>query len=194
SRMARQWRNCHLGPLTIARHQPPSRSFTRALPISWLMPRTAPSSVLPPNRSQWSTAPLSPIAAKPVTKIASLRTLMRMSGKPTETVGPAVDVLKHCVVDRQWSLDRAPPYHSRITYSRHRSALGGHTRTVRRRYLRSEGRSRSRPDTPGHATKTVRDRDVVGSNPGLRPVMNTIPRPHRLAEVWHLITRLLIDR
>src|SRR5438067_4578177 len=31
----------------------------------------------------------------------------------------------------------------------------------------------------------VRDRDVVGSNPGLGPVMNTIPRPHRLAEVWH---------
>src|SRR3981081_31605 len=61
---------------------------------------------------------------------------------------------------------RDPPDHSRITYSRHRTAPGGHQRTPSRSISYSKGQRRSLPDTGGHATDTVRDREAPGSNPG----------------------------
>jgi hypothetical protein len=59
-----------------------------------------------------------------------------------------------------------PPDHSRITHSRHQTVPLGHVRTRRPRELSSKGPLRSRQDTRGHATKTVRDREAPGSNPG----------------------------
>ena len=44
--------------------------------------------------------------------------------------------------------------------------MAGHLRTQRRRDLSSGGRSRNPEDTRGHATRTVRDREAPGSNPG----------------------------
>src|ERR1700674_713909 len=61
---------------------------------------------------------------------------------------------------------RHAPGHSRVTESRHQAALGGPGRTPRSGNLSSGGHLRSRRDTSGHATKTVRDREAPGSNPG----------------------------
>src|SRR5438876_861218 len=44
--------------------------------------------------------------------------------------------------------------------------MAGHQRTQGRRDLSSGGRSRTSEDTRGHATRTVRDREAPGSNPG----------------------------
>ena len=60
---------------------------------------------------------------------------------------------------------RCSPYHSRITHSRHRTALGGHQRTPARSISYSRGRQGSLSDTGGHGTDTVRDREDEGSNP-----------------------------
>ena len=57
------------------------------------------------------------------------------------------------------------PDHSRITHSRNRTALAGHSRTSGDVHLGSNGPYRSRRDTQGHATDTVRDREAPGSNP-----------------------------
>ena len=54
----------------------------------------------------------------------------------------------------------------RGTDSRHQAVTAGHLRTQRRRKLRSGGPWRTREDTRGHATRTVRDREAPGSNPG----------------------------
>jgi hypothetical protein len=59
----------------------------------------------------------------------------------------------------------SPPYHSRITHSRHRTALGGHQRTSTWSISYSRGRRGSLSDTGGHGTDTVRDREDEGSNP-----------------------------
>ena len=61
----------------------------------------------------------------------------------------------------------SPPDHSRITHSRHRTALGGHQRTPSWSISYSRGRRGSLSDTVGHGTDTVRDREAPGSNPGL---------------------------
>jgi len=58
------------------------------------------------------------------------------------------------------------PGHSRGTDSRNQAALGGHGRTPRSGNLSSGGHLRSRRDTRGHTTNTVRDREAPGSNPG----------------------------
>jgi len=58
------------------------------------------------------------------------------------------------------------PGHSRGTDSRHQADLGGHRRTLGHRNLSSGGHLRTRRDTRGHATTTVRDREAPGSNPG----------------------------
>ncbi len=60
----------------------------------------------------------------------------------------------------------SPPYHSRITHSPHRTALGGHQRTQSWSISYSPGRRGSLSDTGGHRTATVRDREAPGSNPG----------------------------
>ena len=60
----------------------------------------------------------------------------------------------------------ASPDHSRITHSRHRTALGGHQRTPAWSISYSRGRRGSLSDTGGHGTDTVRDREAPGSNPG----------------------------
>ena len=52
------------------------------------------------------------------------------------------------------------------TDSRHQGDLGGHGRTPRHGNLSSGGHVRTRRDTRGHATDTVRDREAPGSNPG----------------------------
>jgi hypothetical protein len=52
------------------------------------------------------------------------------------------------------------PGHSRVTDSRHQAALKGHGRTRRSGNLSSGGPLRSRRDTRGHSTKTVRDREA----------------------------------
>ena len=57
------------------------------------------------------------------------------------------------------------PDHSRITHSRHRTALGGHQRTPAWSISYSRGRLGSLSDTGGHASDTVRDREAEGSNP-----------------------------
>src|SRR5439155_12047120 len=70
----------------------------------------------------------------------------------------------------RWSpvplLLRHAPGHTRGTDSRHQAALQGHGRTRRGGNLSSGGHLRSRRDTGGHATNTVRDREAPGSNPG----------------------------
>src|SRR2546428_7441081 len=58
------------------------------------------------------------------------------------------------------------PGHSRGTDSRHQADLGGHGGTPRHGNLSSGGHLRTRRDTRGHATDTVRDREAPGSNPG----------------------------
>src|SRR6266852_8446678 len=58
------------------------------------------------------------------------------------------------------------PDHSRITHSRKRAVTGGHVRTQTPCRLSSGGPERCRQDTRGHSTKTVRDREAPGSNPG----------------------------
>ena len=58
----------------------------------------------------------------------------------------------------------SPPYHSRITHSRHRTALGGHQRTPAWSISYSRGRRGSLSDTGGHDTDTVRDREAPGSS------------------------------
>src|SRR5207244_4996838 len=55
---------------------------------------------------------------------------------------------------------------SRITHSRHRTAIGGHHRTPSWSISYSRGGRRSLSDTGGHGTDTVRDREAPGSNPG----------------------------
>ncbi len=60
-----------------------------------------------------------------------------------------------------------------VTNSRHKAALGSHGRTRRHGQLSSGGPLRSRQDTRGHATKTVRDREAPGSNPG-PPTKSTV--------------------
>ena len=70
---------------------------------------------------------------------------------------------------RGWDADLGrftSPDHSRITHSRNRTDLRGHGRTRRHLQLSSGGPLRSRQDTRGHVTKTVRDREAPGSNPG----------------------------
>src|SRR5207253_610088 len=58
------------------------------------------------------------------------------------------------------------PYHSRITHSRHRAAIGGHHRTPSRSISYPRGRRGSLSDTGAHVPATVRDREAPGSNPG----------------------------
>ena len=58
------------------------------------------------------------------------------------------------------------PGHSRGTDSRHQADLRGHEGTPRHGNLSSGGHLRTRRDTRGHATDTVRDREAPGSNPG----------------------------
>src|SRR5438445_11723774 len=60
------------------------------------------------------------------------------------------------------------PYHSRITHSRHRTAIGGHHRTPSWSISYSRGGRRSLSDTGGHVPATVRDREEI---PGHRPVL-----------------------
>src|SRR5258708_2819238 len=67
--------------------------------------------------------------------------------------------------------DRTGP--SRVTHSRKQAVTAGHLRTQRRRALSSGGPSRTPEDTRGHTTKTVRDREAPGSNPG-PPIKNRI--------------------
>src|SRR5258708_2043319 len=57
------------------------------------------------------------------------------------------------------------PHPSRITHSRNVTVLSGHGRTRRPPQLRSGGPLRSRQDTRGHATKTVRDRASLTMRP-----------------------------
>src|SRR6266550_4276869 len=59
--------------------------------------------------------------------------------------------------------------YSRGTNSWHQAGLPGHGRTPRSGNLSSGGPLRSRRDTRGHPTRTVRDREAPGSNPGPRP-------------------------
>src|SRR2546425_10603254 len=58
------------------------------------------------------------------------------------------------------------PDHSRITHSRHWTALGGHQRTRGWSISYSRGRRGTLSDTGGHGTDTVRDREGPGANPG----------------------------
>lgn len=53
------------------------------------------------------------------------------------------------------------PGHSRGTDSRHQADLGGHGGTPRHGNLSSGGPLRTRWDTRGHATDTVRDREAL---------------------------------
>lgn len=56
---------------------------------------------------------------------------------------------------------RRSPGHSRVTDSRHQAAPGGHGRTRWTSNLSSGGHLRTRRDTRGHASKTVRDREAL---------------------------------
>src|SRR6266566_2262915 len=67
---------------------------------------------------------------------------------------------------RHSPLLRLAPGHSRGTDSRHQADLGGHEGTPRHGNLSSGGHLRTRRDTRGHTTDTVRDREASGSNPG----------------------------
>ena len=58
----------------------------------------------------------------------------------------------------------------RITHSRHRTVLSGHGKTRRRRHLSSGGPLRSRQDTRGHATNTVRTVRPRVQIPGPGPI------------------------
>src|SRR5438477_13203917 len=73
---------------------------------------------------------------------------------------------------------RRLPYHSRITHSRHRTAIGGHRRTPSWSISYSRGRRGSLSDTGGHVPATVRDREAPGSNPGppTKPTELKFPR------------------
>src|SRR2546429_9354706 len=58
------------------------------------------------------------------------------------------------------------PGHSRGTESRNQEDLGGPGRTRSRQQSNTSRHLRSREDTGGHVTNTVRDREAPGSNPG----------------------------
>jgi len=74
-------------------------------------------------------------------------------------LGPVVDMasMMRPVTEAQRA---PPPGHSRVTHSRNRAVLAGHQRTQRPRHLSSAGPRRSRRDTRGRATDTVRDREA----------------------------------
>ena len=84
---------------------------------------------------------------------------------------------------RLWGLIWPSLDHSWITHSRKRTVPRGHRRTRRPRHLSSGGPKRSRKDTPGHATETVRDREAPGSNPG-PPTKNRIQIEVFACSVW----------
>src|SRR5205807_5602217 len=58
----------------------------------------------------------------------------------------------------------SPPDHSRITHSRHRTALGGHQRTRGWSISYSRGRRGSLSDAGRHDSDTVRDREASGDS------------------------------
>ena len=74
-------------------------------------------------------------------------------------------VSRGCSTSSEWGPRASPPYHSRITHSRHRTALGGHQRTPAWSTSYSRGPCGSLSDTGGHGIDTVRDREAEGSNP-----------------------------
>src|SRR6059058_3637959 len=61
------------------------------------------------------------------------------------------------------------PGHSRGTESRNQEDLGGPGRTRSRQQSNTSGHLRSREDTGGHVTNTVRDREARVQIPGPRP-------------------------
>jgi len=77
----------------------------------------------------------------------------------------------------------SPPDHSRITHSRHRTALGGHQRTPAWSISYSRGRRGSLSDTGGHGISTVRDREAPGSNSGPPTKIQIQIRPTRVVNV-----------
>jgi hypothetical protein len=68
----------------------------------------------------------------------------------------------HAFVGLIWWPAGSQPDHA----FRHQRVLSGHGRTRTQRQLSSRGPLRSRQDNRGHGTKTVRDREAPGSNPG----------------------------
>src|SRR5216683_7650192 len=79
------------------------------------------------------------------------------------------------------------PDHSRITHSRHRTALGGHQRTPAWSISYSRGRRGSLSDTGGHGTDTVRDREAPGAipDPPTNVSVSAIPgaRPYVVSQI-----------
>src|SRR5207237_2586272 len=65
-----------------------------------------------------------------------------------------------------WTFAGAQPGHSRGTEFRNHEDPGGPGRTRSRQQSSTSGHLRSREDTGGHVTNTVRDREAPGSNPG----------------------------
>src|SRR5204863_9890523 len=80
------------------------------------------------------------------------------------------------------------PGHSRGTESRNQEDLGGPGRTRSRQQSNTSRHLRSREDTGGHVTNTVRDREAPGSNP--EPTTNTDAgdwagtQPRRYVHSW----------